>query len=175
MDENFVPFASNIYWSLLGLLVFARGMDFLSTWIATPNLALEANPIAKRLGWKVGILINFLLIPLISLWPLPAIVIITTSVFVAARNLQSAWLMRSMGETEYRNWMSQRLATAHFGLYFFCLVGQSVLTGAVGAALMIFAEMRLVPFAIGMGIVTYSLAVVVYTMLSVWRLRRVTV
>ena len=32
----------------------ARGMDFLSTWVATPNLVLEGNPIAKKLGWKMG-------------------------------------------------------------------------------------------------------------------------
>lgn len=48
--EDFVPFASSDYFITLGLLVFARGMDFLSTWFATPTLALEANPLAKRLG-----------------------------------------------------------------------------------------------------------------------------
>ena len=29
-------------------------MDFLSTWVATPNLVLEGNPIAKKLGWRWG-------------------------------------------------------------------------------------------------------------------------
>ncbi len=59
--EDFIPFGSAAYFVLLGILVFARGMDFLSTWIATPNLVLEANPIAKRLGWKLGLLVNSIL------------------------------------------------------------------------------------------------------------------
>jgi membrane protein implicated in regulation of membrane protease activity len=39
-------------------------------------------------------------------------------------------------------------------------------------ALMIFSKMRLVPFAIGMGIVAYSAAVAFYTLLAIWRLHR---
>ena len=84
---------------MLFLLLFvARGMDFLSTWVATPNLVLEGNPIAKKLGWKWGIPLNLALCVGLAFWPLPAIVISTTSVLVAARNFQSAWLMRSLGE-----------------------------------------------------------------------------
>ena len=37
---------------------------------------------------------------------------------------------------------------------------------------MYFAGMRLVPLAIGMGVVSYAVAVAFYTLLSVWRLRR---
>ena len=47
MMDDPVSFGSRGYLLMLGLLVFGRGMDFLSTWIATPNLALEGNPIAK--------------------------------------------------------------------------------------------------------------------------------
>ncbi len=56
--EDWIPYGSAEYWGLLMALVFARGMDLVSTWIATPNLALEGNPIAKRLGWKWGSLLN---------------------------------------------------------------------------------------------------------------------
>ncbi len=51
--EDFIPFGSRLYFFLLAFLLFARAKDFLSTWIATPNLLLEANPIARRLGWIV--------------------------------------------------------------------------------------------------------------------------
>src|SRR5215831_5849259 len=96
--EDFVPFGSRQYAWLFLLLVVARGMDFLSTWVATPNMVLEGNPIAKKLGWRWGIPLNAGLCILFAFWPLPAIVISTTSVLVAARNFQSAWLMRSLGE-----------------------------------------------------------------------------
>src|SRR5437867_664940 len=100
MDDT-VPFGSREYLLMLVLLVFARGMDFLSTWIATPNLVLEGNPIAKKLGWRGGVIVNAIICAVFALWPLPAIVIITTSLLVAARNFQSAWLMRSLGEVSY--------------------------------------------------------------------------
>ncbi len=36
---------------LIAAMAFARGLDFLSTWIVTPRLALEANPLMRRLRW----------------------------------------------------------------------------------------------------------------------------
>ena len=115
-------------------------MDFLSTWVATPNLVLEGNPIAKKLGWKWGIPVNLALCFGFAFWPLPAIVISTTSVLVAARNFQSAWLMRSLGEQLYRDWHVERVQETSVTLYLFCLFGQTALTGGVGAAVIYFSD-----------------------------------
>ena len=145
-------------------------MDFLSTWIATPNLVLEANPLAKKMGWRIGLVLNAVVCGLFALWPLPAVVIITTSLLVAARNFQSAWLMRSMGEHEYRLFMSERLLQAPRPLFLFCLFAQSSLLGLLGSALAWFAH-ELIPYAVGMGMVTYAFAILVYSLLSVWRAR----
>ena len=87
------PFGSSSYLAMLGLLLFSRGMDFFSTWVATPNLALEGNPIAKRLGWKWGALFNLAICLIFAFWQLAAIIISTTGILVAAHNFQSAWLM----------------------------------------------------------------------------------
>lgn len=171
MDE-IVPFGGRWYWILLALLVFSRGMDFLSTWIATPNLVLEGNPLAKKLGWKWGVALNVVLVAVLAMWPLSAIVVATASVLVAARNFQSAWLMRSLGEAAYRDWHVQRIQETRVTLYLFCLAGNTLLNAAVGAALIYFSRLRLVPFAIGMGIVTYAMAVAFYSLLAVWRLHR---
>ena len=32
-------------------MAFSRGMDYLSTWVGTPRLELEANPLMGWLGW----------------------------------------------------------------------------------------------------------------------------
>lgn len=173
MDE-FVPFGSALYFALLGVVLSARGADFLSTWVATPNLVLEANPISKMLGWKAGIAVNLLLCFGFALWPLPCIVISTTSFLVAARNFQSAWLMRSLGEEPYRYWVVERMRETPLPLYVFCLLAQSVLVGVVGLGLMLFSRWYLVPFAVGMGIVTYAFAVMFFTLLALWRARRIT-
>src|ERR1700677_4780645 len=130
--EDLVPFGSAAYCATLALLVFARGMDFLSTWVATPNLVLEGNPIAKKLGWKWGIPVNTVFCFGFALWPLPALVICTTSLLVAARNFQLAWLMRSLGEEPYRAWHNERLRETRISLYLLCLLGQTALTAVGG-------------------------------------------
>lgn len=170
--DDILPFGSPGYFVLLLLLAFARGMDFLSTWIATPNLVLEGNPVAKKLGWKWGVLLNVVLVVVLARWPLSAIVIATASVLVAARNFQSAWLMRSLGEDVYRVWHVQRIQETPVTLYLLCLAGNTLLTAGVGVALMTYSGLRLVPFAVGMGMVTYAIAVAFYTLLAVWRLHR---
>jgi hypothetical protein len=175
MDDS-VPFASREYFIMLAILVFSRGMDFLSTWVATPHLVLEGNPIAKWLGWKWGAVVNVAMVLSLSAWPLSAIVVSTASVLVAARNFQSAWLMRSMGEEAYRDWYVQRATETPITLYLFCLGGNTLLTLAVGVAVVWFSSTRnyalIVPTGIGMGIIAYAIAVIVFTLLSLWRSRR---
>ncbi|HWQ93443.1 MAG TPA: hypothetical protein VN673_17365 [Clostridia bacterium] len=174
--EEAVPFASRAYGILLAVLFVSRGMDFLSTWVATPRLVLEGNPIAKKLGWKWGIPINVLLCGGFAMWPLPAIVISTTSLLVAARNFQSAWLMRSMGEHAYRDWYVDRVQQTPITLYLSCLAGNTLLFAGIGIALIVSAvgerTLHIIPFGIGLGLIAYAGAVVLFTMLSVWRLRR---
>jgi hypothetical protein len=171
MDE-FIRFGSRDYCLLALVLAFSRGMDFLSTWIATPNLVLEGNPIAKKLGWRWGILLNAGICFGMALWPVTAIAVSTMSVLVAARNFQSAWLMRSLGEENYRDWHVTRIEETRITLYLFCLAGNTLLTAIVGIALIFLSENLLIPVAIGMGMITYSIAVAFYMILAVWRLRR---
>ncbi len=173
MDE-FVPFASRHYGLMFLLLFVSRGMDFLSTWVATPNMVLEGNPLAKRLGWRWGIPLNLGLCAAFAFWPLPAIVISTTSVLVAARNFQSAWLMRSLGEHLYREWHVERVQETNVTLYLFCLFGQTALTAGVGGGVIYFVnwDRDQEVLAIGLGIVAYAIAVAFYTLLGIVRMRR---
>ena len=170
--DDLVAVGSRQYFFFLMLLLLSRGADFLSTWIATPNMVLEGNPLAKMLGWKWGSFINLVLCGVFAAWPLAAIVIGTTSVLVAARNFQAAWLMRSLGEENYRDWYVERLRQTGLPLYLFCLLGQTLLTASVGGALMYFTGDSPIPFAVGFGIVGYALAVTFYTLLALWRIRR---
>lgn len=170
--DDLVPFASRAYGLCFVLLLFSRGMDFISTWIATPNLVLEGNPIAKKLGWRWGIPLNLAMCLVLSFWPVSAIAVSTTSALVAARNFQSAWLMRSLGEEIYRDWHVARIQETRITLYLLCLAGNTVLTAAVGGAVIRFSGGEIIPFAIGLGIIAYAAAVALYTLLAVWRLRR---
>ncbi len=170
--DDFVPFASRSYGLLFVLLFISRGMDFFSTWIATPNLVLEGNPIAKKLGWRWGIPLNVAVCFALAFWPMSAIAVSTCSLLVAARNFQSGWLMRSMGEEHYRDWHVARIQETRITLYLLCLAGNTLLTAAVGVAVICFSDRMLIPVAIGLGIIAYAVAVTFYTVLAVWRLRR---
>jgi hypothetical protein len=172
MSDELVPPGSRLYWFFLALLLVARASDFLSTWLATPSLVLEANPIAKRLGWRWGAVVNLVVCLLLACWPLPAIVLITLSLLVAARNFQSAWLARTLGERKYRTWIVERVAESNRLVFVFCLVAQSLLIGSVGAVLVAFSSQRLVPLAIGTGIIAYAFAVGFFSLLSVRRVWR---
>src|SRR5512140_2242743 len=172
--DDLLPFGCRQYCEFLLLLLFGRSMDFLSTYVATPNLVLEGNPIAKVLGWRWGIPLNIAICFGLAFSPLSAIVVSTTSVLVAARNFQSAWLMRSLGETVYRDWYLARIQETPVILYLSCLAGNTLLTAVVGTALAYFSYLGglLVPFGIGMGVIAYAVAVALFTIIALWRIRR---
>ena len=156
---------------MAALLVLGRGSDLLSTYLATPHLVLEGNPLARRLGWRLGLVVNGLMVVVTALWPLLAISLTTTSLLVAARNLQSAWLMRAMGEHPYRHWMNVHLTGGVRWVAWLCFLGESTLVGLIGLSLMWFARWQLVPFSVGLGITSYATAVAFFTSLSLWRSR----
>ena len=170
--EDTLPFASREYCLLLAVVGFSRGMDFLSTWFATPNLVLEGNPLAKKLGWRWGALLNVVICLAVAFEPVVCLAISTTSLLVAARNFQSAWLMRLLGEEFYRDWHVARIQEVSLPVYLLCLAGTTLLTAAVGAGLLYFSGPRWFPVAIGMGIVVYAVAIAFYTSLALWRIRR---
>lgn len=165
-------FGSNEYLLMVLLVMFGRGMDILSTWIATPTLELEANPLARWLGWRAGIVVNIVVSAFIALLPLAAISVATTSIMVAARNLQSAWLTRVVGEHAYRQWIGARYREGKRGVFLICLILHAALICLIGSSLMIFSRWQLIPFGIGFGIVTYSLAIVTFTTMAMRRAAR---
>lgn len=160
---------SDYYVPLLIGLVMTRMADLGSTWVATPRLELEANPVARYLGWKAGIGVNLILCLVLPFWPLPAVMLMTCSALVGARNFQSAWLMRSYGESRYRLWMFERFQETDGRLFIACLFFQSGLLAAVGAVLMAFSGRLLVPFAMGAGILVYACVILFFTLLSMRR------
>jgi hypothetical protein len=175
--EDAVLFGGREYVLMLSMLIFARGMDFLSTWVATPNLELEGNPLAKKLGWKWAGLLNVGIAVLLARWPQLAIAVSTASVLVAARNFRSAWVMHTMGEAAYRDWHVQKVQETRISLFLFCLAGETLLTAALGAALIIWCttdtgQIPLGAVGVGSGLIIYAGAVAFYTLLSVWRLHR---
>ena len=81
--------------------------------------------------------------------------------------------MRTHGEDNYRNWFTERLDETPPGLFLLCLLAQTSLVAAVGSALIFFSRFEQeVPLGIGMGIVGYAMAVMIYTLIALVRNRR---
>ena len=167
--DDLLPFGSKGWILFSGLALFGRAADLFSTWIATPGLVLEGNPLARRLGWRWGIPLNLLVPFLVGRMPTLAVAVATTSLLVAARNLQNAWLMRTMGEWRYRIWISDQLAQSPRGLALACFLGESLLTLVPGAALILFGGDRAVVVGVGTGMVAYAGAVAVFTGMALLR------
>jgi hypothetical protein len=169
-----VPFGGAVWWWLCLAVLTGRGADLFSTWVATPNLVLEANPVARWLGWRWAIPLNIAMAGGFAFFPVPAIIIATTSALIASRNFQQAWVMRTMGEEAYRDWHVRHLLETPLGLFFGCLGLQNLLVAVVGGAL-VWSSLEgrmlvVVPF--GVGVITYAFTVMFYTSLAVWRIRR---
>lgn len=168
VDEWVSP-GSMFWWYGCAAIALGRGADMMSTWIATPGLELEGNPVARWLGWRRGAILNILLLPVLACWPMLAVSLSTTSCLVAARNLQQAWLMRSMGESRYRCWLAGRMMDASRGLVIGCYLGEGLLVGGLGVALMVAGPLHVVSFGVGLGLAAYGFAVAVFTFWSLWR------
>src|SRR5687767_4126428 len=90
----------NIEHVLCGLILLGRVGDIVSTRLITPKLKLEANLLAKKLGWPFGILT--LLVCLLPYYSLPAgIVVLVPSLMVSSSNIAKIWVVRAYGEDEF--------------------------------------------------------------------------
>jgi len=168
---EFVPPGSASWGLFAALALGGRTADLASTWLATPNLALEGNPLARRLGWRWGIPVNLMASLGVGCFPPLSIAVATTSALVAARNFQNAWVMRSMGEWSYRRWMSGRLDEAPRGLAALCFLAESLLTLAPGLALVFLTEAGGVAQSVGLGVSAYAVAIAFFTLMALWRAR----
>jgi hypothetical protein len=80
--------------------LISRLGDIGTTFLVSPTLRLEANPIARRLGWKYTFATAGLaLLPYYSIHG--GIVVCTASFLAAASNASEAMLARFMGEEKY--------------------------------------------------------------------------
>jgi hypothetical protein len=85
---------------LAALVLLSRLGDVISTRLVTPRLALEANALARRLGWPFAwltLLVAF--VPYVHLGF--GVAFLAASLLVTASNLSRVWVARALGESEY--------------------------------------------------------------------------
>jgi hypothetical protein len=140
------------------LLLISRLGDILSTYMVTPSLALEANPIVKKLGWRFAWLT--VLICFAPYFNVPgSLALLVAFLLVSASNTSKIWMVRAMGETEFRRLLLRLASTSklsHALLATWISCSFLILMGAV--ICLFYPDPGVDPgFWLGGGIVLYAL------------------
>lgn len=116
---------------LCALILVARVGDIGSTYLITPKLRLEANPIAKKLGWWFAAATVLLcLVPYYS--TAAGIILLVPSLMVSAANTGKIWFARAYGEKELHDLylrlartskLSHALISSSVGVIFTAMIG----------------------------------------------------
>jgi hypothetical protein len=135
MQKTFVE--ANFDHILFVILLISRLGDVLSTYLATPNLALEANFIVGKLRWKFAIAtiaISFVAYYDASL----AVALIVPSILVSSANFGKVWMMRTMGEYEYRKLILNLARRSNLRTYILYVFLSSFFMASLGLLLLFF-------------------------------------
>lgn len=156
---------------IAALAVLSRIADVLSTYLVSPTLKLEANSIARRLGWWYALLTILIgLIPYVS--PPLGVVVLTTSFMVASANASKILIARALGEEEMAA-LSLRviLATPPWpGLLFLLLPG--IFVALLGGSMLLFYPLGTEwGYYFALGMLVYALAIFVWYPLNYFRVR----
>src|SRR5262249_45828242 len=85
---------------LCALLLISRIGDIGTTYLVSPKLILEANPIVRKLGWPFALFtLTACLLPYVSLEG--AVMALMVFLLVSARNAGKIWIARTIGEEVY--------------------------------------------------------------------------
>ncbi len=116
---------------LCGIILFAKLGDNISTWLISPKLKLEANPVGRKLGWKfIWLTLLVCLIPWVSLEG--AVAVLPILFLVAANNFSGLWFARALGEEGIVKFYTEAAARGSFRLAVASEALRAVFLGAAG-------------------------------------------
>jgi hypothetical protein len=157
-----------------GLLLIARLGDVVSTYLATPRMMLELNPVARRFKWPFAWLTVLLF--LVPYWSVPmGLVLLVASLLVCASNFTSVWMIRTVGETAYFESTVEAAGRAR--------LWPALLYSFLPAVFMMLLALTIFVFYpdpnrdwgyyIALGIIAYALVLAIYRPLALIRYRRI--
>ena len=144
------------------LLLLARMGDVGSTYLVSPTLALEANPIARKLGWRFAwltLLICF--VPYFN--TVAGLVAIVVSLFVTASNLSRGWVVRALGEAEYLRVLQRAAGASPLRVGIAFVIASAGTFASAGLMLLVISDgPETWPYWFAVGVMIYALAMAVH-------------
>jgi hypothetical protein len=155
------------------LILISRLGDIGSTYLASPNLELESNSVIRRLRWPFAALT--VLVFIIPWWDVGSgIVIMVASLLVAASNSSKLWLIRAMGESEYRALLVRMASRANAVPSLIFSLMPALFMSILGGTVMFLypSETTDLGYHVGLGILGYALVIACYGPLAFLRYRK---
>jgi hypothetical protein len=155
------------------LLLLARIGDVGSTYLISPTLKLEANPIIRRLRWPFASM--SVLVAAAPYYSVPlALTLLVGSLLVCASNCSRMWIARTMGESEYHRFLTGVARQTPRGLgVLYCLLSPPCMATIGGVIFLFYPSMTKTWAAwIGYGFVLFALIMGLYGSQGFLRLRR---
>lgn len=162
---------ANLKHCLAIAILFSRFCDIGSTYLVSPRLHLEANPIMKKLGWKFALLTPLAcLIPYLSVEV--AVAVLPAFLLVSASNFSKVWIVRTLGEKEQIRRTKALLAQANPRLLSLSIWAPSALMAFAGLVLILGGIHDAFAFWYGTGIIAYAFVIGLFGESYFARLRR---
>jgi hypothetical protein len=148
----------NIKHVLCVLILGARLADIISTYLATPSLRLEANPLVKRLGWSLPLM--SVIVCVIPYWSVGGgIVVLVVSLWAAADNIARLWFIHALGESAYHDMIQRALDRGSPRELLLTMYAKTICIMVMGSILCVLAYASPEPplsFWFGVGILSYG-------------------
>jgi hypothetical protein len=146
---------------LAALVLVSRLGDLGSTWLASPTLRLEANPLARRLGWRFGLLtLGVAALPYYN--TALGVMVLTASFLVTAYNLSGGWMMRALGEDEMSALLERAARRSSLRSALGFTMGAGAATMLVGLLMIWLSETVEWGYSFGWGIVMFAFVRIVH-------------
>jgi hypothetical protein len=158
---------------LAAAVLLARLADVGSTYLVSPDLALEANGLVRRFRWPFALLTSSLcLVAYVSRGL--AIIVLVASLLVSSSNIRNAWLVRGVGETRYLDFLHGAAAASSRWKAVASVLASAALVGLAGLVLLLFYPSPSWAWYFAFGMLGYAFALALHGSAFVSRLFRAT-
>ena len=154
---------------LCALLLLARIGDVGTTYLVTPNLTLEANPIARKLGWPFALVtLAACLLPYVHM---PLAVSASVAFFlVSASNAGKMWIVRTIGEEAYFAFLLELARKSKLSHALLAIAASRFFASLAGGTILLFYPWRTDwGFWLDLGVLLYAGATWFYG--TLWTIR----
>ena len=157
---------NNVEHLLCFFILVSRLADIVSTYLVSPTLRLESNPIVRKLGFRFTFLT-------LALCVIPyyhaglALMVVVPSLLVASSNMSKYWTVKTYGEEEYARRMLVLASKSKFSHALFATLASAFFVILAGVVLLLLSlQTHTWGYWFGSGIILYGVIMAAYGSLS---------